>query len=463
VVLAVACIYVVLMVRAQHNKLESFAMGFDLALYEQVIWNTAHGRFFLSSALGDTSVHLGRDVILVELFLALPYAVFPSTYTLLVLQTVVLAAGAGVVYVLGRKHLGGNAGLLLAVVYLAYLPLQFLNLYEFQPRAFAIAPTLLAIHYLEEQRLFPFVLSLLAMLSTRTDVALAVIMLGFLALLHRRPRPFAFWSLGLGLAWFAVVIGLVVPHFNPQGEFLYFQWFKPASADSGQDFSAPADLVQTLLTPTKGRFLAAVYGPLAFLPLLRPDLLLVSLPALGMAALSTAPMLSDIRYQYAALLYPVAFAAAIYLMKGLPAHRLGLSMRALRRGLLLAICAATVLSYVFRLSPLLQWNRATPPTNRSRAVRWVVARIPRTAAVAATSCVAPFLARRERLFHFPPRPFALGFYATDLSKVDYIVADRRCGDERPLAELEENPDFVREVERSSVVLYRRRGMGDLGP
>ena len=149
---------------------------------------------------------------------------------------------------------------------------------------------------------------------------------------------------------------------------MYFQWFMPNAPDTGQAFSAPTALTQTLLAARYARFVAAVYGPLAFLPLLRPDVLLVSAPVLAMGVLSTNPMLADIRYQYSALLYPIAFAAAIHAIKWLSGYRLGLSPQALRRGLLLAVCMGTVLSYVFRLSPLVQWNRASPA--RPRVWRW---------------------------------------------------------------------------------------------
>ena len=104
----------------------------------------------------------------------------------------------------------------------------------------------------------------------------------------------------------------------------------------------------------------------------------------------------------------------------------------------------------------MQWNGPSPIPRGAQAVRRIVERIPPAASVAVTSRVGPFAARRERLYHFPPLLFARGFYTTDLSQVDYIVVERLPGSEGPLAELEQNADFVPDIVKPSVVLYRRR-------
>jgi hypothetical protein len=135
--------------------------------------------------------------------------------------------------------------------------------------------------------------------------------------------------------------------------------------------------------------------------------------------------------------------------------RLGLSARAVKRGLLAAVAAGTLLSYVLQLSPLLQWNRSSPPAGRPRSLARLIDRIPETARVAASSHIAPFVARREGLLHFPPLPFVRGFYVSDLDRADYVLA---LADDNPdsLAQLASNPDFVKEAERARAILYRRR-------
>src|SRR5262245_61627414 len=115
-----ATAYVAIMVRAQFNKLDSFEMGFDLAVYEQVVWNTAHGRPFATSVFSDTDRHLGADVILIEALLAMPYRLVPDTRTLLVLQTLAIAAGVVPLYALARHRLGPLAGVAFSLAWLAY-------------------------------------------------------------------------------------------------------------------------------------------------------------------------------------------------------------------------------------------------------------------------------------------------------------------------------------------------------
>ncbi|MFI5184329.1 MAG: DUF2079 domain-containing protein, partial [Vicinamibacteria bacterium] len=171
-------IYVAVMSRAQIVKYESFDMGFDLALQEQIVWNTAHGRWFATSTLASTDIDLGRDVILLDALLALPYKLLPDTRTLLVLQTVAVGLGVLPLYGLARIRLGPGAALALSAAYLVYLPVHYLNLYEFQVRAFALGPIFAMFYFLERDRPGPFVASMLLALTTRSDVALVVAMFG---------------------------------------------------------------------------------------------------------------------------------------------------------------------------------------------------------------------------------------------------------------------------------------------
>ena len=179
-------------------------MGFDLGMYEQVIWNTAHGRWFATSNFKYTDIHLGADVILMEALVALPYTLFPTTYTLLFLETVAVASGVIPLYLLAKRRLGMLAALGICFAYLIYVPLHFLNLYEFQPRAFAISLVFLLFYALEIQSRRWFLVAAGPLLTTRSDVALLLIMVGVFALIHRKPRNLSFgrsdWALH-GLRW----------------------------------------------------------------------------------------------------------------------------------------------------------------------------------------------------------------------------------------------------------------------
>lgn len=118
----------------------SFSSGaYDLGIYENILWRTInYGDFFKSvpDPVGPTgyffSVHFSPI-----LFLLLPiYAVHQATETLLVFQSFVLALGAYPLYLLARKELKSEvAGIVFAVAYLLYPPLQGVNWFDFHPQA----------------------------------------------------------------------------------------------------------------------------------------------------------------------------------------------------------------------------------------------------------------------------------------------------------------------------------------
>ncbi len=468
---AMALAYVVIMTLAQFHKLDSFEMGFDLALQEQVIWNTIHGRWLATSTLATTQIDLGRDVILLDLLLALPYKLLPDVRTLLVLQTLVIAAGVIPLYALAKRHLTPLAGLVFGAAYLAYKPLHFLNLYEFQLRAFALAPILGMFYFLDSGKLRGFLVCAGLALCTRSDVALVVAMFGVYALIRHKPKRFAVSALLLGAVWFATAVLVVVPLFNNGVAFHYFDWYDNLGRTPAEALHTlltdPFTVMDTVVSEPKLLLLGSVYGLLAFLPLLRPDVLVIALPTLAMCLLSDRPMLSSIRKQYPAVLYPLAFVGAILAVATL------FSIPALerrRRGVEPAILALVVALNVGAqwLSPPTTWRFVGQWTRPSfaPALDRLLEKIPPEAAVAVSSRVAPNLAQRERLFLFPPQ--SQGFYSDQaLVRADYILYETpQAGDDDPWLPLLEKDPWVligvgqyepREY-RYLYRLYRRRAV-----
>jgi uncharacterized membrane protein len=129
-------------------RIAHFMNGFDLAFYQQAIWNTGQGRFLEVSATDFSHSLLGTDVILIYAFMAPFYLLFPSVITLLVIETMVVAAGALPVYWLARDRLANPwAGLVFGMVYLLLPAVQNGNLYELRERPMAGAFLLFAFYF----------------------------------------------------------------------------------------------------------------------------------------------------------------------------------------------------------------------------------------------------------------------------------------------------------------------------
>ncbi len=169
---------------ARHNAFNSKA--YDLGLHAQVWWNTSHGRLFAGSVEVDN--YLGDHVSPIILPLAPLYRLWPDARLLLLLQASALALGAWPLALLARRRLlphwpqGAHlAALLLALIYLTYPALGFVNRFEFHEEIFAVPLLLLAFWALEARRLGVMSVALLLALLTKEDVGLTVAAFGLWA------------------------------------------------------------------------------------------------------------------------------------------------------------------------------------------------------------------------------------------------------------------------------------------
>jgi uncharacterized membrane protein len=66
--------------------------GYDLGIYDQTAWNTAHGRFLRYTIVEGRTIKLAEHVEPILLPIALLYLIYSSPVTLLILQTAVWRA-----------------------------------------------------------------------------------------------------------------------------------------------------------------------------------------------------------------------------------------------------------------------------------------------------------------------------------------------------------------------------------
>ena len=112
----------------------------DLGIYQQALWSTAHGRPFWETADYETggfsSLLQVHSVFLLYLLVPL-YAALPSSLTLFAVQSAVVALAALPLYLLARDLTGsGRWALLAAVAYLLWTPTLASNLYDFHAESF---------------------------------------------------------------------------------------------------------------------------------------------------------------------------------------------------------------------------------------------------------------------------------------------------------------------------------------
>ena len=309
----------------RHNHFNSKA--YDLGLHAQVWWNTSHGRLFAGSVEVDS--YLGDHVSPIILLLAPLYRLVPDPRTLLIVQAVALALGALPLALLARRRLAVTPRLLsltLALIFLTYPALGFVNRFEFHEEVLVVPLLLAAFLALDRRRAAWMSLALLLALMCKEDVGLTVAAFGVFAWWRARSFPentgrrrFKWVGLSwaaVGLAWSLIALLVIIPAFRsaPSDTLTRYSWLLTGPANV---LGNPGRIVQHVLAdPRRLWMLVKFLLPVGFTALLSPAVL-VSLPAVAVNWLAGNLYQSSIYFHYAAATIPVVFAAAVFGMEKL--------------------------------------------------------------------------------------------------------------------------------------------------
>jgi hypothetical protein len=423
----------------------------DLAFFDQIIWNTARGRFFATRFVPYN--FLGQHVQPVLLFYALLYHLWASPESLLVTQACVVAAAAVPLYAVARRLLqhDGRACLVAALYLLSPYLHQAVN-FDFHPETMAPFFAFLGYGFILRGRTRAAILATLSMLLLKEDTVLLVLGIAWLCWLRRERRAAAILG-GIAICWGALTTLVIMPHFRAGPSDLEERY--------GYLGSGAANILIGLVThPMRalGHLLVwstlltvlALLGSVGFLPLAAPAELLAAAPLLCFHLLSTHAAQQSLRVQYSAEVLPLIWIAAVVGLGhltpcppavtpaweggtrarrswSLPVHREAFLRRLARAdaiganrsrtafvvltlGVLVAFVAASPFPPARGFDP----GRFTVDASHGQAVDDAIARIPSQASVSAQTGLAPHLAHRPALFEFPE---GIG--------ADYVLLDAR--------------------------------------
>lgn len=298
----------------RHQRFNSTA--YDLAIYSQVLWNTAFGEFF-ASTIEISHSYLGDHVQPILLLLAPFYYVWADARILLLIQSVVLGVTAVPVYAIARqRQLPPWLSLLFAFIYLLFPAVIFINRYDFHPIIFAIPFLLLAYLEIQKERYRRATLwAFLAMISN-DEIGLTLVPLGlYLALVKKQRLLGSVWAI-IGLGWALATQLLIIPYFRPDTVndtmWRYF-WLGPDAASQLRTlFTQPGMVWQHISQdPLRQQYLLRLFLPVGYLALLSPLALFAAAPAIAYNLLSDIPSQHSIYFQYAAPIIPFVLIGAI--------------------------------------------------------------------------------------------------------------------------------------------------------
>jgi len=293
-----------------------FYDALDLAIINQVFYNSSQGNFFASSVHPPT--YLG-DHLSPIIFLLLPlYLIWRQPQTLLLLQTIILALAAWPIYLIAKNALNKSLAILFGLAWLINPFVQNINLFEFSFLPWAVFFILLAFYFYQTNRFYPFLISGLLALGVREDVALVVFMFGIVAAIERKKIKWILTPIIAGLIYFLAVLA-ITNYFAPANYkfFIYYSWLgsSPIAALQNLIFE-PWRLIFHLFKLGNLEFIIAIFLPLVFLPLTSPLYLLLGLGVFGQLILgSSGASITLLQTHYASLLLPAVFLAAIYSWK----------------------------------------------------------------------------------------------------------------------------------------------------
>ncbi|HAJ56849.1 MAG TPA: hypothetical protein DCL35_03655 [Candidatus Omnitrophica bacterium] len=394
-------LYVVFFSVISYLKFDSFSYGdYDLAYFDQIIWNILHGSVF-SSILGI--VFLGNHMQLIWFILAPFYWLFPHPLTLLFLQSLFLGVAAYPLFLLARGFLGSRWGTGVALLYLLYPAVAFLNLFEFHPSAFLPLFLFSALYFFHANRFTSFLIFLFLAVSCQENIALAALGMGFYAFFSRRSLRWVIVPVLFGAIYLLVSIKLIIPRLNNDTS-QFFSLYHHLGGSVGEIFvnllKHPVAMARFALSGPRLSFLADLFGPLSFVPLLGPLPLLSALPLFAQHLLSARITQVMIQYHYTAELIPFVFAGFIFGIKNL----LKLDLVKKNQPALILALSVFFLAFSYFRGPYFHLPRMVGTALKKdiydRNKEDLLKKIPPDAPVIATFEFLPRLTHRKELYSF---------------------------------------------------------------
>lgn len=286
----------------------------DLAIFDNVIWNSSHGRW-LETSFYEFGSYMGEHFSPVLVLLVPVYWIVPDPRALLVAQSIWTAAGGLAMFALARHLLvSPAAAAVVAVAYLLHPTLSFTNLFDFHPETLLFALLPLTLLWLHQGRLAMATTAIAFSLLIKEDVAFAVFGLGLYSALVVGRRRVGALLCGGSVAYLLFCMYVAIPAFRGQPYF-YPNAYGYLGTSAGEmvttQLGEPGLVMAAVFTAKKAIYVTAFLHFTSYFAVFAPLALVAAAPKLLINMLSNHPAQTDVTYQYAAGIVPFVFAAGI--------------------------------------------------------------------------------------------------------------------------------------------------------
>jgi uncharacterized membrane protein len=191
----------------------SFDHSGDQLLFEQVIYNTAHGKPFYNNFSHQS--HFGdHNSPILGLLAPFTYMV-PAPYVLSIFTVLSIAVAAIPIYLLSKELIGNVfIALLLSVEFLMLPALIGQVIASFHEINLVIPFLTFTFYFFVKKRFSPFIAMLVMSLLVKEDVALTTIMFSLYAIINKRERCWYIIPAIISISWFIISIKVIIPFYN---------------------------------------------------------------------------------------------------------------------------------------------------------------------------------------------------------------------------------------------------------
>jgi uncharacterized membrane protein len=410
--------YLVISALLQHRALGT---GYDLGIYDQTIWNLAHGRIWMTTLVYETGGYYDHFEPILALIAPL-YWLWSDVRVLLIVQSVALGLGALPIYLYARRRFkawefGRVLALVIAAAYLVYPAMHNANLNDFHE--VSLLPPLLgfALYGLLTGRRRVTWVFLILCLMVKEDFSVTFLMFG-LYIVAFNPAGFrrrdGVFVAATAIVWMLLVLYLFYPAATRGMPYPFVARRYPWLGDSPESaatvlLTQPWIMLPYLTQAPKLLFALRLIGPLLFLPLLGWPVIGLAIPVLIYLMLSNYEPQWSVQSYYNPPLLPTLFFGLMTALSHI--HRRLSARAALARigqiGMVCLIAGGVGVGY---------WLDAPGPgsrnftvarfavTPRVEAARRIMAQIPADASVSAVWPLVPQLSQRQRIYTVLARP-----------------------------------------------------------
>jgi uncharacterized membrane protein len=436
------------------NRFYSFYASYDQGLFEQIFWNTIHGRWFQgslssgqsSAVIADSQIHkvyynhLGQHFV-IDFILWLPiYALFPTGATLVILQVVLMTVAGFVLYALARHYLPANIAILITASYYGantVIGPTFANFYEHCQIPLFVFSLLLA---LAKRNWWLFWLFVFLTLGIREDTGIILFGFALYLILSRRHLRLGIVLALVSFGSVTIITNVIMPLFSNDNSRLYlsqyFSKFVPGNNSPSTlqllwgITTHPLELLKSLLTPfdRRLRYFLGHWLPLAFIPAISPPAWIITAPPLLVLLLQERRLALGINARYALTVVPGIFYGAILWWSQ---HQERFKpkvqrwwIRCIALSIVFAIISSPNRAFYFLIpESFVPWVHIslTSQWEHVEHVRNLMKQIPTDASVSTGTYQLPHLATRRAIIRLPH--IQIQNDSRQIVDVDYVLAD----------------------------------------